>query len=70
MNWLNRCRTSRRTRRGGLTLEWILIVTIVVIGVIGGLGTLRNSLFTKINELDEAVNALNVKPEAEMEAEP
>ena len=30
-------------RRGVLTLEWILLVTVIVIGIIGGLGAVRSA---------------------------
>ena len=31
-------KTRRQKRRGALTLEWVLLVTVIVIGIIGGLG--------------------------------
>ena len=51
-------RISRR--RGALTLEWILLVSVIVIGTIGGLAALRNAAVTQLNALDAAVGQLNV----------
>jgi flagellar basal body-associated protein FliL len=58
-----------KKRRGVLTLEWIIIITVVVIGVIGGLGAVRQAIVSELVDLAEAVQALNVKPESEAEAE-
>ena len=33
----------RSKRRGALTLEWILLVTVLVIGIIGGMAAVRNA---------------------------
>jgi len=60
---------ARPRRRGVLTLEWILLITVVVIGVIGGLGAVRNATLGELTDLAEAIEALNVKTEAEMMAE-
>lgn len=60
---------KRSNRRGVLTLEWILIVTVLVIGVIGGLGAVRNATVAELGDLAEAIEALNVKTVAEMNAE-
>lgn len=35
---------NARHRRGSLTLEWVLLATVLVIGVVGGLVALRDSL--------------------------
>lgn len=59
-----------KKRRGVLTLEWIMIITVVVIGIIGGLGAVRIALVSELVDLAEAVQSLNIKPEAEAELEP
>lgn len=73
MAWLKKQLASksgkRSQRRGVLTLEWILIVTVLVIGIIGGLGAVRNATVLELQDLAEAISALNVKTEAELEAE-
>lgn len=56
-------------RRGVLTLEWILLITVVVIGVIGGLGAVRNATLGELTDLAEAIESLNVKTESELESE-
>jgi hypothetical protein len=62
-------RQTARRRRGVLTLEWILLVTVIVIGVIGGLGIVRNATVGELRDLAEAVTRLNVKTDAEVLAE-
>ncbi len=31
-------------RRGAITLEWILLVTVLIIGTVGGVAAVRNAL--------------------------
>ena len=69
MAWFSKHRQSSRRRRGVLTLEWILLVTVIVIGIIGGLGIVRNATVGELRDLAEAITHLNVKTEAELEAE-
>ena len=69
MKQSTRKRCSRSWRRGVLTLEWILLVTVLVIGIIGGLGSVRNAVILELHDLSEAIVSLNVTPEAECESE-
>jgi hypothetical protein len=70
MAWLKNMLPKRRNkRRGVLTLEWILLVTVLVIGIIGGLGAVRNATIAELQDLAEAIEALNVKTDAELAAE-
>lgn len=46
---------TRRNRRGVLTLEWIMLITVLCIGVLGALGTVRNALVTEFVDLTEAI---------------
>jgi len=62
-------RTRFRSRRGVLTLEWILLVTIFVIGIIGGLAAVRDAVNSELHDLSSAITSLNITPEAESEAE-
>src|SRR5687767_5333056 len=50
-------RNQRRLhrRRGVLTLEWILLVTVIVLGVIGGLGLVRNATVAELKDLADAI---------------
>jgi hypothetical protein len=52
----------RAKRRGVLTLEWILLITVIVIGIIGGLGAVRNATTAELLDLAAAIEALNVTP--------
>lgn len=62
MNRLKKLFTrQRKQRRGVLTLEWILLVTVLVIGVIGGLGAVRNATLSELADLANAIEAINFK---------
>lgn len=53
-------KTGRRAaRRGVLTFEWILLLTLLVIGIIGGLSATRNALLHELGDLSQGVEALN-----------
>jgi hypothetical protein len=69
MAWFKKPRHPSRRRRGVLTLEWILLVTVIVIGIIGGLGIVRNATVGELRDLAEAITHLNVKTAAEISAE-
>jgi hypothetical protein len=69
MAWFTKQRINKRQRRGVLTLEWILLVTVIVIGIIGGLGIVRNATVGELRDLAEAITHLNVKTNAEIAAE-
>jgi hypothetical protein len=62
MAWNSKPRRLIHRRRGVLTLEWILLVTVIVLGVIGGLGLVRNATVGELRDLAEAITALNVTP--------
>ena len=49
-----------KNRRGALAFEWIVIVTLLVIGMISGLGALRNSILSKVADVTESVDKLNM----------
>ncbi|NMC21054.1 MAG: hypothetical protein GYA33_11625 [Thermogutta sp.] len=56
-----RSRKSRRhSRRGMLSFEWVLLISLLVIGIIGGLAAVRNALLSELNDLAQAVEAINV----------
>lgn len=59
-----------KPRRGALTLEWILIITVLVIGVIGGLGLVRNAIIEQMADMAESIQDLQVQTQAEIDAEP
>lgn len=45
-------------RRGGVFVEYLLLLTIVGIGVIAGLATLRGALLNELLELADAIAAI------------
>lgn len=59
-------RLRKSARRGALTLEWTLLVTVLVIGIIGGLGAVRNATNGELIDLAEAIEAINVLPDPPM----
>jgi len=55
-------RTQKRrstARRGVLTFEWILMVTLLVVGLIGALGAVRNAMLDELMDLEGAIEAMN-----------
>ena len=53
---------SRRSRRrwGGLTLEWILLATILIIGTVGGVAMVRNALILEYREMIETICKMSI----------
>ena len=51
-----------KPRRGALTLEWILIITVLVIGTIGGLGLVRNAIVLEMQDMANSIQGLQVQP--------
>ncbi|MGD9645028.1 MAG: hypothetical protein AB7U73_04900 [Pirellulales bacterium] len=50
----------RNSRRGFLSFEWILLISLLVIGVIGGLSAVRDALILELKDVADCVRALNV----------
>lgn len=50
---------SRRKRRGVLTFEWILLISLLVIGIIGGLSAVRNALLCELQDLEACIEAIS-----------
>jgi hypothetical protein len=46
-------------RRGVLSFEWMLIVTLLVVGLIGGLAGVRNAILDGLFDLESAIEAMN-----------
>jgi hypothetical protein len=57
-NWYARSRHSRRDRRGFLTVEWILLLTVLVIGLVGGLALVRDAVLDELKDMACAVSKL------------
>jgi len=60
MKRIKRRLNRKQRRRGVLTLEWILLITVLVIGIIGGLGAVRTAINSELLDLAAAINALNI----------
>jgi Flp pilus assembly pilin Flp len=60
MKWFSKIPSGAMKRRGVLTLEWTLLITVVIIGIIGGLGAVRGAILGELQDLAEAITALNI----------
>lgn len=49
----------RHRKRGVITVEYLLLLTIIGIGVIVGICAVRNALINELNDLANAINAIN-----------
>jgi hypothetical protein len=47
-------------RRAVITLEWVLLVTILIIGTVGGVAQVRNALLAEYQEMIETVCKMSV----------
>ncbi len=50
--------SAKGRRRGVLTFEWILLISLLVIGVIGGLSAVRNALLCELSDLAGCIASL------------
>jgi hypothetical protein len=59
---ISRPRSLKRPsrRRGGITLEWILLVTVLIIGTVGGVAAVRNALILEYQEMIETICEMSV----------
>jgi len=62
-----RCLISRlqklwNDQRGGVIVEYILLLSIVGIGAVVGLAVLRHSLITELQQLAEAIAQIIISP--------
>ncbi len=44
---------------GSVFVEYLLLLTLIGIGVIAGLATVRTALLNELNDLAQAINAIN-----------
>ena len=49
-----------RRRRGALTLEWILLCTVLIIGTVGGVAAVRNALILEYQEMIETICMMSI----------
>jgi hypothetical protein len=52
-------RRSNR-RRGAITLEWVLLVTVIIIGTVGAVAAVRNELVTEYVEILETICKMSI----------
>lgn len=52
-------RNLAATESGGLSLEWILLSTVVVLSGIAAIGTVRDSLVNEFGDISIAVTSVN-----------
>ena len=52
----------RHRRRGALTLEWILLCTVLIIGTVGGVAAVRNNLIIEYREMIDTICQMSIGP--------
>lgn len=52
----------RHDVRGGVFVEYLLLLTLIGIGVICGLATLKDALINELYDLADAINAITCPP--------
>lgn len=58
LSFLQYIQHLRQDTRGGVFVEYLLLLTVVGIGVIAGLATIRGALLNELLELADAINAI------------
>jgi hypothetical protein len=53
------CQRIWREDAGGLSFEWVLIITLLVIGTVGGLAAVRDALISEMGDAAEAAVTLD-----------
>jgi hypothetical protein len=53
-------RSHRRKRRGMITLEWIILVTVIIIGTIGAVAVVRNALLEEYVEILDTICQMSI----------
>ena len=56
---MNQHRPARK-RRGAITLEWVVLVTVIIIGTIGAVAAVRNALVTEYVEILETICQMSI----------
>lgn len=63
-------RPYRNKRRGVLTFEWILLITVLVIGIVGGASAVRDAVISELGDVagatiavDQSYSVTSVTPE-------
>jgi hypothetical protein len=53
-------KANYRRRKGALTLEWVLLCTILIIGTVGGVAAVRNALVLEYQEMIETICKMSI----------
>ncbi len=53
---------------GGLTFEWVVLITLIVIGIVGGLSAVRDGVIDELGDVAEAT--LNIDQSWSIETSP
>jgi hypothetical protein len=54
--------STTSNRRGSVTLEWVILVTVILLGTIGAVAAVRNSLLTEYAQILDTICELSVGP--------
>ncbi len=60
MTEFSNCRHRPSKRRGILTLEWVLLTTVLVIGIIGGMAAVRDAIIDEMHDVSQAIGAMSL----------
>jgi hypothetical protein len=52
--------SAKHSRRGAITLEWIILVTVIIIGTIGAVALVRNALIEEYVEILDTICQMSV----------
>jgi len=52
-------RRFRNKRRGILTFEWILLITVLVVGIVGGVSAVRDAMISEMGDVVGAATAVD-----------
>jgi hypothetical protein len=53
-------RSKKSNRRGSVTLEWVLLATVVILGTVGGVAAVRNALILEYQEMTDTICDMSV----------
>lgn len=60
MKGVRQTSNRERRRRGMLTLEWILVITLLVVGIIGGLSAIRNTIVCEFSGVARCIGTVDI----------
>jgi hypothetical protein len=54
--------STRSQRRAAVTLEWIMLISVIILGTAGGVALVRNALIEEYQELLQTICQMSVGP--------